>query len=410
MPSRIQRNTSSNRVHDIEFAAEISQSLLGQVRHLQTLLAERDETLKAVAFEKARLETEAEGFGQRLRTLDESEQRYKDENWTLETQTHDLIAAAKEAADREKKLASSLGLANSEKAAAQKELDDIKQAHGKLTEDHATFQKHHDAELSGVRRNMVMVESERGALQRKVDELNSQNTELARAFAQRGRQEDHRRSRDFESDDAEVAHENTTPEHSPPPSPTKGTPRHGHLESETLKSSLHHAHRMIQNLKGNIHREKTEKLELKRMLQEARDEIELRRSDPGLGGPGSTSKRRKANEKEVFKKPAKPSQLGGMRSPRSEVFIDEAGWEDGEPSPSRVQPARARAFGAGAGAGAVGASAIGLGMMSGTETSDSFETANEASESAFETAHEQDTTTEGRVRFPYRCGKYEWRQ
>ena len=54
-------------------------SLLAQVRQLQSVLAERDDSLKSVNLEKARLEVEAEGFSQRLRGLDESEQRYKDE-------------------------------------------------------------------------------------------------------------------------------------------------------------------------------------------------------------------------------------------------------------------------------------------------------------------------------------------
>ncbi|KAK5005759.1 hypothetical protein LTR60_006160, partial [Cryomyces antarcticus] len=46
VPSRKQRNQPSNRVHDIEFATEISTSLLSQVRNLQALLAQRDEELK----------------------------------------------------------------------------------------------------------------------------------------------------------------------------------------------------------------------------------------------------------------------------------------------------------------------------------------------------------------------------
>ena len=65
VPSRKQRNQPSNRVHDIEFATEISTSLLAQVRQLQGLLAERDETLKRVNLEKLRLELEAEGYAQR---------------------------------------------------------------------------------------------------------------------------------------------------------------------------------------------------------------------------------------------------------------------------------------------------------------------------------------------------------
>jgi hypothetical protein len=355
--------------------------LLSQVRHLQALLAEKEETLKTITYEKSRLEIEAEGFNQRLRSLDESEHRYKDENWNLETQIHEFLAAAKEAADREKKLTQNLNIVQAEKSAAQKELDDIKLNHAKLTEDHATALKHYDVELGSVKRSMTMAENERGALQRKIEDLTGQNQELAKAVAhQRGRLEDREHARGLSDEDFETAPDNVTPEHSPPPSPVKGTPRHSMLESETLKSSLHHAHRMIQNLKTNIHREKTEKLELKRMLQDARDELDARRSDIGSNG----KRNRKVDSKE-FKKPLRPGQLGGLRNSQSEVFLEDPNWEEdtGERSPSHPT-----AITAGAVAGGVAGAAL-------TDSSDHFETANENDTSdAFETANERGTETE----------------
>lgn len=328
--------------------------------------------MKTVTYEKSRLEIEAEGFNQRLRTLDESEHRYKDENWNLETQIHEFLAAAKEAADREKKLTQSLNISQADKSSVQKELDEIKLNHTKLVEDHAAALKHHDLELGNVKRNMTLAETERNALQRKVEDLTGQNQELAKAFAhQRGRLEEREQEKGLSDDDFETATDNVTPEHSPPPSPMKGTPRHSMLESETLKTSLHHAHRMIQNLKGNIHREKTEKLELKRMLQDARDELEARRNDSGLG-PGSGKKSRKVESKE-FKKPLKPGQLGGLRTSRSVVTMDETNWEEDDGQGSPTQSARRAAIG-----------------TAGNEHTD---TANEGTED-FETANERATETE----------------
>jgi predicted nucleic acid-binding Zn-ribbon protein len=120
------------------------------------LLAEKEESLKTVTLEKSRLEIEAEGFNQRLRSLDESEHRYKDENWNLETQIHEFLAAAKEAADREKKLTHNLNILQAEKSAAQKELDEIKLSHAKLADDHAAALKHYDVELGSVKRSITM--------------------------------------------------------------------------------------------------------------------------------------------------------------------------------------------------------------------------------------------------------------
>jgi hypothetical protein len=385
VPNRRQRNQPSNRVHDIEFATEISTSLLSQVRHLQALLAEKEETVKTLTLEKSRLEIDAEGFNQRLRSLDESEHRYKDENWNLETQIHEYIAATKEAAAREQKLTQSLNQLQSEKSAAQKELDEIKLSHARLVEDHAAAIKHHDVELGTVKRSMTMVENERGALLRKVEDLTVQNQELARAVAhQRGRLEERGQTRGLNDDDLETAPSDQTPEHSPPPSPVKGTPRHSMLESETLKSSLHHAHRMIQNLKANIHREKTEKLELKRMLQDARDDLDsARRGDPG----SAASKRTRKIESKEFKKPLKPGQLGQLRNSKSEVYIEDLNWEedDNEHSPSRSTAARV----------AMGAAAAAVALSSGPGSIDRFYSARETEASeTFETANEQGTETE----------------
>lgn len=385
--NRRSRNQPSNRVHDIEFATEISTSLLSQVRHLQSLLAEKEEALKTATLDKSRLEAEAEGFSERLRSLDESEHRYKDENWNLETQIHEFLAAAKESADREQKLTQNLNIAQAEKTSAQKELDEIKLSHAKLSEDHTAAVKHHDVELASVKRSMTVAENERGALQRKIEDLTGQNQELAKAVAhQRGRLEDRDQQRGLSDEDFETAHDDITPEHSPPPSPVKGTPRHSMLESETLKSSLHHAHRMIQNLKGKVHQEKTEKLELKRMLQDARDELETRRGD--VMGSGNGKRNRKVDSKE-FKKPLKPGQLGGLRSSRSEILIDDPNWEEdnGQASPSRSAAVIAARVAAGAAAGGVAAGSL-------PDHSDHFETANETSDANFETANERATETE----------------
>lgn len=373
---RRQRNQAS-KTDDIEFAAEITTSLLGQVRHLQGVLQERDEALKTVNSEKSKLELEAEGFSQRLRSLDESGQRYKDENWNLETQMQESNAATREAATREQKLQQTLAFANSEKNAAQRELDELKQEHSKITEDHAVFRKNHESELASLRKTVNLGETEKGTLQRKIEDLTSQNRELANGLAGRFRD-------DETEPEADVGQTEQYPldldrEHSPPPSPTKGTQRHSMLESETLKSSLHHAHRMIQSLKGNIHREKSEKQDLKRLLQEARDELEIRRAEP--------SQKRMRSKSHTDKQRTGRPGLGAARNSRTNIILDDAEhdaeWEDHTSTPDRDTGSRAvpKAIPQGivARGGALG------------DNSDAYQTANET-EDAFETANERDTT------------------
>ncbi|KKK17866.1 hypothetical protein AOCH_006529 [Aspergillus ochraceoroseus] len=377
VPSRKQRNQPSTRVHDIEFATEISTSLLAQVRQLQSLLVEREETLKTVNLEKSRLELEAEGYAQRIRALDESEERYKDENWALETKTHELMAMMKDAADRESKLNSSLGAVTAEKGAMERELEDLKQTNAKLIEDHLAAQKANDSEIHLLRRNLTAGDTEKLALHKKLEELNSQNQELAKVVAMRLRQHENElareTSRDGDSDDQDQA----TPENSPPPSPSKFTPRHNHLETETLRSSLGHAHRMIQNLRSTVHREKTEKIELKRVLQEARDEIEQRRRE--AAAPAGPSNKRLKTKSDSMRKLARPDLLGAGRK-KAEVEIHDSDWEDNaaDASPPHQVSLPPRHF---------------MEDQSIDERSDIYQTATEADDS-FETANERDTATE----------------
>lgn len=372
---RKQRNQVSNNDH-IEFAAEITTSLLGQVRHLQAVLAERDEALKATNSDKSRLEVEAEGFTQRLRQLDDSEQRYKDENWNLETQLQETNAAAREAAGREQKLHQALATASNEKDVSQRDLEELKQNHSRVTEDYALERKHHDSELASFRKNAHLGEGEKAALQRKIEDLTTQNQELAKGIASRLRDDEAEPEADTSAHLEDHAFDVSEREHSPPPSPIKGGQRHSMLESETLKSSLHHAHRMIQNLKGNVHREKSEKQDLKRMLQEARDELEVRRAE-------LNEKRLRSKSQQDMRKLGRP-MLGASRDSRTDVIMDNSEhdpeWEehDGD-SPRRHDGAQARER-------VIAPRAPHL-----TDTSDSYQTANET-EDAFETANERDTT------------------
>ncbi|KAF7561214.1 hypothetical protein G7046_g2910 [Stylonectria norvegica] len=380
VPNRKIRNQPSNRVHDIEFAAEISTSLLAQVRNLQAMLSERDEELRDLKSDKSKLEIESENFQQRAKTLDESEHRYKEENWNLETRLQELSTQQKEAADREKKLTQALNISKAEKVSAQKELDEVKLSHSKLSEEHTSAIKHHDIELGTVKRNIAMAEGERSAMQRKIDDLTHQNQELARAFStQRGRILDRESNSGLSEEDRESAADNITPEHSPPPSPIKGTPRHSMLETETMKSSLHHAQRTIQSQRGLLHREKTEKLELRRIIQDLRDDLEKVRTDSGANS--SSRKNRKTESRESKRV---PRLLGNFRSSRQEVIHTDPDWEDHQELSPGTSPSITSS--------PVMRQSENLAIP--TDNSDQFDTANEASESAFETANERGTETE----------------
>jgi hypothetical protein len=67
VPNNDRRNT------DIEFATEIGQGLLLEVRKMQTLLQEKEEQLRSLQIQKADLERAAEALTKQLRQKDEAE-------------------------------------------------------------------------------------------------------------------------------------------------------------------------------------------------------------------------------------------------------------------------------------------------------------------------------------------------
>lgn len=67
VPNNDRRNT------DIEFATEIGQGLLLEVRKMQTLLQEKEEQLRTLQIQKADLERAAEALTKLLRQKDEAE-------------------------------------------------------------------------------------------------------------------------------------------------------------------------------------------------------------------------------------------------------------------------------------------------------------------------------------------------
>ncbi|KAF2434558.1 hypothetical protein EJ08DRAFT_557906, partial [Tothia fuscella] len=377
-PSRKQRNQQPSRVNDLKLATDISTSLLSQVRDLQAVIAEKDDDLKAAKSHESQLEVDFELLRQRFRATNESEQRFKDENWALETQIHELQAAQQQNLDKEQKLNHTLKIANLEKSNLERDFEELKAAHGKLSEDHTTTRKHHEAEIGTLKRSAAADEAERTALQKKVDELTNNNHELARAVSYKM---DQSRNSSAEHIDGEhITDDQRTPDDSPPGSPSKATPRHGHLQNETLQTSMAHATRTLQNYKNQIHREKTEKFELRKLLQEARDELEKLR-----GGFDSGKKRKSGKDQDLlFKKPARPDRLGAHRQEKDEIIIDDEEWEehDGQDTPSkpRVAAFRGRSENREALVDATTDN-----YMTATEHSEAFMTANERETSAVET-------------------------
>ena len=390
--SRRQRNQPPSRQHDLEFAAELGQGLIVEVRKLQGLLSEREEALKIIQIQKSELDQDMDAAQGRIKSLDESEARFKEENWNLELTLQDLQTQLAEYKETETRLHAQISVLQNEKRKIGERLDELKQQHSKLEEESEHKSKLHDNEAAALRRVLASTETERDDLKKRVDELNREAAEASKASLRLHleQQRTDREEKRKDPSDLPPPSDDDSPETSPPPSPLKNTPRHNPgLELETVRSSLHHAHRMITNLKSNIHREKTEKAELKRLLQDARDELETARS--GFGTPVKEKKRRGDG---TFKKSTRVGMnlIGGVRKSRHDVYLQDDEWEElhGNDSDSagRARSPSRRPPGT---------------YISTTEAESPFETANEKETTdAFETATENEHT--GAETEAYRTG------
>ncbi|CEG78000.1 Putative Anucleate primary sterigmata protein A [Rhizopus microsporus] len=147
----------------------------------------------------------------------------------------------------------------------------------------------HEQDMSAIRRHAAALQREKSDQTKQIETLAS---ELAIAKAQSRIakhviSEAEPSTRSEQSDDQNLStptvKNDTSPASSPPPSPKQlPTSRSQAMEVETLKTSLAHAHRMVSNLRSNLHKEKTEKFELKKLLAESQETIEQLQNDPRL--------------------------------------------------------------------------------------------------------------------------------
>ncbi|KAK9469282.1 meiotic cell cortex C-terminal pleckstrin homology-domain-containing protein, partial [Lipomyces arxii] len=328
--SRKQRNAAS-RSQDLKFAADIGQQLLVECRKLQILAVEREEKLKVAESTRIQLEGTVESLESKVRQLDESEERYKEENWNLELRLQELESEKSNDSDRW----SRLNMENNKHLqmySAQIEALELAQVreNGLVLEMEALKAKYEN-ETANYEQLVANLQQENETLSVTIGTLNEQLTNQ-----QLSDEIDYVDGNDnFQKEgtpDVDLSDDPKTPERNPPMSPVKATPaHHAGLEGETLKASLNHAHRIISNLRGAVHREKTEKLDLRRMLDDAEKEIEslktnksIRRSRVLQNAP--TTKRTTLLGTSGLKSKYRVS-AGSTGSVGAEGFGDDAEWE-----------------------------------------------------------------------------------
>ncbi|GAA5814324.1 hypothetical protein MFLAVUS_007818 [Mucor flavus] len=323
-PSK-QRSKALNgnrRNPDIEFATEIGQGLLIEVRKLQTAIQEKDDIIKHLEFSKADNERTYESIQRQLKQREEFEERLKEENWNLEVANQELRSHLSESNQSVSKHNADYARLNKQLKTQSEQIDIMKAQEEKSVSVIEAMKARHEQETHVLRRHAASAQRDNTQSQKQVEELNTElkivKAKLAiklatssRVMSDEGNQLDNTTEVNEELDSENE--KSTTP-----PLVLPGRSQQV-METETLKQSLAHAHRIISNLRSSYHKEKLEKFEIKKMLSDSQENIEQLRKDMTSWNSnhtvpqGNGGTRTKANGK---KKPAKKRRGGVARQPR----------------------------------------------------------------------------------------------
>lgn len=272
----------------------------------------------------------------------------KEETWNLELSKQELTSQVTD-------LQQDLSRITSDYARASKQVNDLRQdiermqdKEEKLNGMVEDMKTRHQHDMSTIRRQYASVQREKLDQQKQIDALTSELA-IARAHSRitKRRQQDTPALGIDEADSVSPetsgnekdAYRNSPNTTSSPPSSPKQTPtRNQALELDTLKASLAHAHRMVSNLRSNLHKEKMEKFELRKLLSESQETIEQLQNDPAswIDQPSSSqrtqrkTRRRKASGQHKVSRPTAIAAGGGLMSGKSDVDDEEDGGKESE--------------------------------------------------------------------------------
>lgn len=167
------------------------------------------------------------------------------------------------------------------------EIEHLRDKEEKLNAAIEKMKTRHEQDMSTIRRQAAAIQREKADQSKQIETLTS---ELAIAKAQ-SRIGKHVLPEKKESTVGPEQPDDTTqtvlavksedsPSTSPPSSPKQlPTTRNQAMEVDTLKTSLSHAHRTVLNLRSSLLKEKSEKVELKKLLAESQEAIEGLQND-----------------------------------------------------------------------------------------------------------------------------------
>ncbi|KAK9716985.1 hypothetical protein K7432_006509 [Basidiobolus ranarum] len=272
------KNNTSTLHSEISKAVESGENLMKLSRQLQTKLLDAERESLNLAERCSEQDRQIAALKIQAARGAEYEAKSQENTWNLELQNQELQTQVDELEQVVQKLTGDQGKLQESLLIARESIDQLNDKEEKLNQTLEKAKTRHEQEIMSVRKLI-------GSLQREKAELNKKNEELKSELSGRTQRAGGRPlggstpilepaisglDSPFELSDAFEL----PPARSPSPSPFSVPSAGQTLQVETLTGSLGHAHRTIANLRSSLHREKIEKMEMKKMLAESQETVE----------------------------------------------------------------------------------------------------------------------------------------
>ncbi|CAO3624647.1 unnamed protein product [Cunninghamella echinulata] len=304
-------SSDSLRRSQMVLATDITQGLISEVRKLQSSLLEKDQIIKELEISQADINKENILIQKHLKQKDEIEEKLKEENWNLEVTNQELQ-------ERLTDLNQTISKLNVEHTKVLKQLRnsteqiEIFKAQDEKTKSTMEAMKaRYDHEQQVLRRNNGNLHREMEQLKKTMNDLNTE-FKIQRAKLAIKSTVDNNANQQHQSINnntlLELSKDDTTFDSTKEATDQQGVnelinssssskSQHWALEVDTLKQSLSHAHRTISILRSNLHKEKLEKMEFKKMLADTQEQVEQLQKDIEQRNSNNRSSKKKSSSK-----------------------------------------------------------------------------------------------------------------
>ncbi|CAO3644775.1 unnamed protein product [Cunninghamella blakesleeana] len=337
-------SSDSFRRSQMVLASDLTQGLISEVRKLQALLLEKDQTIKEFEVSQADVNNEYILIQKHLKQKDEIEEKLKDENWNLEVTNQDLQERVTDLSQTVSKLNADHTKVLKQLRNTTEQMEISKAQDEKAKSKLEALKAKYDHEQQVLRRNNGNLQRDIEQMKKTINDLNTeikiQRAKLAIKSTVESNANHHQQQNiknapseasENDNDILESMNENSSEQGVSDfiNSTSSSKAQHWALEVGTLKQSLTHAHRSIATLKSHLQKERVEKMEFKKMLADTQEEVEQLQKEIELrSNRTSSSKKKKTSSKSTTSRKRvglrkKSSKMSLTKSLKSEENIQQ---------------------------------------------------------------------------------------